>query len=147
MSTPTEAHRKLVDEIVFLVAHDDHKGEAAQLLADSEARAVEAATKHVDLMVDEFKRIRVCYQATKEIKGLCDRAISNTYQHFPVIVQRDKAEQSLTAERERVRVLEEALREIAAYDDKHDGCCPYGCDTPTIAHNALATPERKEGSG
>ncbi len=30
-----------------------------------------------------------------------------------------------------------ALSEIAKYGKDHAGCCPYGCDTPTIATNAL----------
>lgn len=31
-----------------------------------------------------------------------------------------------------------ALKEIASYDEgRHDGICPYGCDTPNIAKQAL----------
>jgi hypothetical protein len=32
----------------------------------------------------------------------------------------------------------EALEEIKKYGAEHDGCCPYGCDTPTIAETALS---------
>ena len=32
---------------------------------------------------------------------------------------------------------ENALAEIASHGDDNDGCCPYGCDTPTIAIRAL----------
>ena len=37
-----------------------------------------------------------------------------------------------------IRELGEALRDIASYDEDGGGCCPYGCDTPTIAKVALA---------
>ena len=51
----------------------------------------------------------------------------------------------LAAEREKVRVLREALFDITLYaNGRSDGCCPYGCDTPTIAHAALAA--TKEGA-
>ena len=33
--------------------------------------------------------------------------------------------------------LGEALEAIKHYGDQHHGCCPYGCDTPTIAKEAL----------
>jgi hypothetical protein len=46
---------------------------------------------HLDLMVDEFKRIKALTRDT-EIQGLCDRAISNTKQRVPVIVQRNEWE-------------------------------------------------------
>lgn len=32
-----------------------------------------------------------------------------------------------------------ALSEIKSYGDYHSGCCPYGCDCPTIAEKALTT--------
>lgn len=44
----------------------------------------------LDLMIDEFRRIRSCPAADDEIKGLCDRAVANTHQRVPVIVQRDQ---------------------------------------------------------
>jgi len=43
----------------------------------------------IDLMCDEFQRIRSCPGADGEIKGLCDRAITDIKQHVPVIEQRD----------------------------------------------------------
>lgn len=53
----------------------------------------------------------------------------------------------LRAENQRLR---EALEKIEAYGDpeqplgtKNPGCCPYGCDTPTIAHEALAGDQGK----
>jgi len=33
-----------------------------------------------------------------------------------------------------------ALKEIQGYDEAGDGCCPYGCDCPTIACKALTPP-------
>jgi hypothetical protein len=69
-------------------------------------------TDTLDLMVDEFKRIRSCPGANAEIKGLCDRAIKNTYQHVPVIVQRDRAEEQVMKQRV-------ALQEIADEAVKH----------------------------
>jgi hypothetical protein len=53
---------------------------------------INVLTDHIDLMVDEFKRIKAVTYGNKEVEGLCDRAVSNTYQHVPVIVQRDTAE-------------------------------------------------------
>lgn len=53
---------------------------------------------HIDLMTDEFKRIKAL-GVDSEVKGLCERAITNTKQWVPVIEQRDKAE----AERDRYK--------------------------------------------
>jgi hypothetical protein len=39
---------------------------------------------------------------------------------------------------EAMRVLVERLEHIEQYGKDHDGCCPYGCDMPWIAANALA---------
>ena len=44
---------------------------------------------HLDLMVDEFKRIKSCPKSNDEIKGLCVRAIKNTEQRVPLIRQRN----------------------------------------------------------
>lgn len=55
----------------------------------------EKLTDILDLMRDEFKRIKVCPGVTSEIIGLCERAITTVTQNVPVIVQRDKAEEQL----------------------------------------------------
>ena len=97
---PTESHKTQASMWLSAFRHRFHPGQTvalAQLLADSEARAVQSAMRDM--------------------------------------------ERALTAEREKVRVLETALRSIAVYGEEHDGCCPYGCDTPTIAHDALAATE------
>jgi hypothetical protein len=86
---------------------------------------------YVDLMNDDFKRIRACPGATDEIKGLCDRAIMNTKQHVPVIEQRDQA----------IRELEELKANFPAHYcpecdmdtnlGDEDGCC-IACGTELI---------------
>ena len=43
------------------------------------------------------------------------------------------------------RRLREALKRVARYGENHDGCCPYGCDTPTIASDALSA-QSNEGT-
>ena len=62
------------------------------------------SVEHLDLMVDEFKRIKALTR-DPEILGLCDRAISNTYQHSPVIVQRDEWEAAYKALRRKLYTL------------------------------------------
>ena len=47
-------------------------------------------TDTLDLMRDEFLRIKVC--SVGEVTQLCERAIANIEQKVPVIVQRDKSE-------------------------------------------------------
>jgi hypothetical protein len=59
--------------------------------------AAGSAVDHVDLMIDEFKRIKSCPEVTQEIVGLCDRAIARTSQNVPVIVQRDDAQKQIAA--------------------------------------------------
>ena len=38
---------------------------------------------------------------------------------------------------EQVKNLKSAMLKIAAYDHDNNGCCPFGCDTPDIAREAL----------
>jgi len=122
MSTqPTEAHRKLWTALynlahreIFEDFEESSEGPATQLIADSEARAVAQLRSELNYA-----------------------KASETLYHD----EGTAAIAALTAERERVRVLREALRSIATYGERHDGCCPYGCDTPTIATTALAATE------
>jgi hypothetical protein len=65
--------------------------------------------EHIDLMVDEFKRIKACPGADAEIRDLCDRAIQRTHQNVPVIVQRDEAQEEARRLRIYAETLEEAL--------------------------------------
>lgn len=144
MSTPTEAHRKLVDEIVFLVAHDDHKGEAAQLLADSEARAVEAALHGANV-----NGLTLCgCKDHPQRKDLSCCKIRRTDGTALTVAETFAA---LTASRERVRVLEEAEKEanakLALYRSRvfrAKSILSYIEDDGTEQHHS-ATPERKEG--
>jgi len=59
------------------------------------------ARDHVDLMKDEFIRIRNLHQDDtahdREVLGLCQRAITNTDQNVPVLLQRDKAVKQLAS--------------------------------------------------
>lgn len=57
----------------------------------------------------------------------------------------DEARKERDAARAEVAILREELKKVAAYGDPfhplgthHPGYCPYGCDTPTIAAEALA---------
>lgn len=49
----------------------------------------------------------------------------------------------ITALRADKQVLVDALKAIQKYDNGQ-GCCDYGCDTPTIAREALAKVREKE---
>jgi len=58
-------------------------------------RELSLATDFLDLMRDEFQRIKSCPGCDSEIAQLCDRAQSNLLQRVPVIAQRDLAENRL----------------------------------------------------
>lgn len=45
------------------------------------------------------------------------------------------SERNLTAKEREENV--KTLKQISDYGKDNDGCCPYGCDTPTIAAKAL----------
>jgi len=87
-------------------AHDDYQRlftEVPNLVARAERAEAEVSMKTdtLDLMRDEFLRIKACTVChphdafAEEIADLCDRAIANLLQRVPVIVQRDKAEAEL----------------------------------------------------
>jgi hypothetical protein len=66
---PTEAHRKLAAEIIFEAESLYPKAMipiAAQLIADSEARAVESAQKHADIETERATHYRDQWQAERE---------------------------------------------------------------------------------
>jgi hypothetical protein len=65
---------------------------------------------HIDMMADEFKRIKALHYADTETAGLCDRAVSYIKQHVPVIEQRDRAEADRQKTREVVQALVDALK-------------------------------------
>jgi hypothetical protein len=47
--------------------------------------------------------------------------------------------QYLLDERAAAKRLYKALETIVGYDTRGKGCCPYGCDCPAIAAQALIT--------
>lgn len=63
----------------------------------------------LDLMRDEFVRIKVLAGAESEIAGLCDRAIVQISQNVPLIRQLDFATKRLKEEEGKVAKLEDAL--------------------------------------
>ena len=75
-------------------------------------------TDHVDLMVDEFKRIKaLCHDKflhNTEISGLCERAISNTVQRVPVILQRDQAERRA----EQLQMVVDKIARVVSGEDQ-----------------------------
>lgn len=73
---------------------------------------VSAAIDRIDLMVDEFKRIKALAGSQSEITGLCERAISISKQSVPVIQQRDRAEAELRKQRDRAERAEAELRNM-----------------------------------
>jgi hypothetical protein len=101
MSTqPTEAHLKLANRIRY---SDDFDLTAsfAQLIADSEARAVEHAEKEAQSQRDRVKAALIA------IEGL---------------------DAALTLERERVRVLREALTDSREYVQSWGEIAPKACE-------------------
>lgn len=86
----------------------------------------ERLTDHADLMCDEFQRIGArlrCNETqtvyTEELLGLCDRAVTQTKQRVPVIIQRDNAireRDTLRAELEKERERADRACEVLAKD-------------------------------
>ena len=105
MSTPTEAHKELLREIRSELAHGAGP-KALQLLADSEARAVEAANKRLGAQMGYVVALQraIEYHA----QGLViPAAIGSDCPHHASMLNA-----ALTALRERVRVLEEACAHV-----------------------------------
>ena len=139
----TEAHRELCRQIN---THWSSLDGFAQRIADSEAKAcdqlraerdsikqeiemvehrayraeaeVSKLTDALDMMRDEFMRIIACPGCNAEIEDLANRAQLKLIQRVPVITQRDLAEAELATEREKVRVLQEAMK-FSANKDKY----------------------------
>jgi len=157
MSTqPTEAHLKLAHQVANLGSHFhgyDH-ARAAQLIADSEARAVEAA------LAEEKNLHAQTRTVVEELNTICTdlkNAGGPPFVRSEAIrlLREDQAQLRgmLAAERERVRVLEEAEKEanakLALYRSKVfrvKSILSSIEDDGTEQHHS-ATPERKEGSG
>ena len=73
----------------------------------AQAESLNKLTDHIDLMVDEFQRIRARIPIDSEISGLCQRAIENTRQNVPVIQQRDEAELKVMELKRKLTFIEE----------------------------------------
>jgi hypothetical protein len=78
--------------------------------AEKAEAEVSQLTDALDMMKDEFMRIIASPNCTSEIKDFASRAQLKLVQRVPVITQRDRAEAELAAEREKVRVLRDALK-------------------------------------
>jgi hypothetical protein len=80
--------------------------------AEKAEAEVSQLTDALDMMKDEFMRIIASPNCTSEIKDFASRAQLKLVQRVPVITQRDRAEAELAAEREKVRVLRDALENL-----------------------------------
>jgi hypothetical protein len=105
---PSETHKQLAAD-VFRMVHNRDLTAAAQLIADSEARAVAEATKQLRSELNYAKASETLYHD----EGTAALA-------------------ALTAERERTRVLREALKPVARFPmERHQD----------LAKSALASTE------
>jgi hypothetical protein len=100
MDTPTprtDAATKLVKGPNAWSPYEYHA--VSFCVAKALERELSAATDTIDLMRDEFQRIKGCCvedaDVASEIQGICDRAMLNIVQRVPVIKQRDNAERRL----------------------------------------------------
>jgi hypothetical protein len=92
---PTEAHRKLAKEVIgaYKFAID---GYAAQLIADSEARTVEAMQKHADIETERATHYRDQWQAERERVRVLREALEK-YQHTVIAGGTNPARDALAA--------------------------------------------------
>jgi len=68
------------------------------------------------------------------MREVCEQAIDNWDDIELIIAERNRLRAGLD-------VAEGALKDVAMYDEHSQfggGMCPYGCDTPNIARQALA---------
>lgn len=111
---PVEVSDKAASEIMTLrAANTTLQARVTACLDDQNA-----AQKVADLMVDEFKRILALVAEDTEIADLCNRAMQNTYQHVPVIMQRDKAVYKCA----QLIAENDALKQRILDDNKSYGC-------------------------
>ena len=89
--------QETVSQLLVPVEDEADQGQrdrAWQTRVDAANARVQELEDRLDLMVDEFLRIRSCPMFDNnmsEIQGLCDRAVARVKQWVPVIEQRDKA--------------------------------------------------------
>ena len=64
------------------------------------------------------------------------------------VPDKDRGDMDVIASlRSRLTIAEKALESISDYEKEDTGCCPYGCDTPTIAALALKEIQSVKGEG
>lgn len=68
----------------------------------------------LDLMKDEFHRIRACSDCPAEIRQIAHRAVMDIRQHIPVIDQRDQALDKLNDAQIKLTLAVEALKRISS---------------------------------
>ena len=96
----------------------------------SKQNSLEASLLSAKTKIAELENEILCLNAEKKV---CDysfsvlrRKLDETINHWAAL---DYNLRHITIK---------ALEEIASYDEgRHDGICPYGCDTPNIAKQAL----------
>ncbi|MFA6159412.1 MAG: hypothetical protein WC763_07340 [Candidatus Paceibacterota bacterium] len=98
-----------------------------------------------DLMVDEFIRIKNLTD-NGEIIGLCDRAITNTKQHFPVMEQRDNMYNRWLKSQGEVETLRHSLRTLSRVGVNILGERVVVCYAEEIDH-LLARQPKETGEG
>lgn len=82
------------------------------------------------VLAEEVRRLREQLATAEESSRVNYAAFSDQlYRHKEALKRAEAAEAEVAR-------LREALETIAGYS-RLNGCCPYGCDTPTIAKNAL----------
>jgi hypothetical protein len=92
---------------------------------------------HIDLMRDEFIRIKGLTNDS-EIRGLCDRAISQTEQTVPVIVRLDSAERERDTLRGKLEEVCKIIEQIKVFTCHKDVCEINDCDFCTCGYREMA---------
>ena len=88
----------------------------------------------LDLMRDEFRRIRMLAPRNEEIHGICGRAIASIAQRVPVIQQRDALEQELARTKQALQEAEDRWHRADTQDtdirqEVHDAPRSHGNET------------------
>lgn len=65
----------------------------------------------LDLMRDEFLRIRACPGVNTEVVGLCNRALANVERNVPILVENERVINKLRDIRHHLRSIYETLEE------------------------------------
>lgn len=110
---------------------DSHEALRALLRQrEEEAASLKGRDMNWQIMYEELNEVL----AGSKVEGQCHEI---HVAHVAAIIAQ------LAASQARCTELEEALKVIASYA-RENGCCPYGCDTPYIAKQALTPVAEKE---